>query len=329
MSAAGKMKIGVITNPGSQKNKTGLAELTGLLDGAPDVHHVVIGKITEVPGILRDFARQEVEAIAVAGGDGTVHAVFSVLFGQSPFAKMPKVVVVPRGMTNMIAADVGLKRSGLPGLKRLLEVARQGNIEEHLVTRRVLRLENALDQPPLYGMFFGGAGIPRAIEACRTKVHSKNIKADPAIAITLLGLLATWFLRGGRSARKDEKLFYGDRIGLAFEDEAPLTGEHLVVVATTLNRLILGSRPFWGGDSGHLRFTSIAYPPQRMLRYAWRILYGRADRRLPPESYLSRSVDRVALSMDCPFTLDGEIYQPTPGKEVVITAADEIQFVRL
>jgi diacylglycerol kinase family enzyme len=323
------MKIGVITNPGSQKNKTGLAEVKSLLDGQPDVHHAVLDQIADVPGILADFARQGVEVVAVAGGDGTVHAVFNEIFGRRPFAETPRICVVPRGMTNMIAGDVGLKKSGLPGLRRLIGAARRGDVDRHLVTRRVLRLDNAEGQPPLYGMFFGGAGITRAIDACRTKVHARNIKADPAIALTLAGLLASWLFHRGRSAEEGETLFYGDRISLAFDDEAPVTGEHLLVLGTTLDHLILGSRPYWGNDSGHLRFTSIGFPPKRLLRYARRILYGAPDRQLPAESYLSRSADRVALRLDCPFTLDGEFYRAAPGREVILTAADEVRFVRL
>lgn len=78
-----------------------------------------------------------------------------------------------------------------------------------------------------------------------------------------------------------------------------------------------------------MRFTAIAYPPKRLLRHAWRLLYGGEARRLPADSYLSRSADRIALGMDCPFTLDGEIFLPTPGREIVLTAADEARFVRL
>jgi hypothetical protein len=58
------------------------------------------------------------------------------------------------------------------------------------------------------------------------------------------------------------------------------------------------------------------------------VLYGGEERALPA-GYLSRAGDRIALAMDCPFTLDGEIFQPTPGREVVLTAADEARFVRL
>ncbi|MEQ8355218.1 MAG: diacylglycerol kinase family protein [Kiloniellaceae bacterium] len=322
------MKIGVITNPGSQKNKTGFAELARLLDGLADVDHRILDKITEIPDILRDFARQEVGVVAIAGGDGTVQAVLTELYGQRPFETPPMIVVVPRGMTNMIAADVGLRRGGLSGLERLIVAARRGGLDEACTTRRILRLENALNRPPQYGMFFGGAGIPRAIDTCRNNVHPYKFKADLAAAATLAGILGGWLLGRGKGGKESGGIFYGDRITLTIDEQSIGTMECLIILATTLDKLILGSRPFWGGD-GQMRFTAIAHPPERLLRYARRILYGSEDRQLPAANYRSWAPGKVALTMECPFTLDGEIFEPTPGRQIVLTAADEARFVKL
>src|SRR3546814_8975692 len=119
------------------------------------------------------------------------------------------------------------------------------------------------------------------------------------------GVLGGWRL-GRRRGAGQGGIFYGDRVGMTFDDGRTETLEALLVLATTLERLVLGSRPFWGGGGGHLRFTAVAYPPQGLLRHARRVLYGGEDRALPA-GYLSRASDRIALAMDCPFTLDGEI----------------------
>ena len=330
--SARRPRIGVISNPGSQRNKAGLSEVTQLLDGAPDLDHVVLEQITDIPGILEGFARREVGVLAVAGGDGTVQAVLTELYNRRPFETLPLLVVVPRGMTNMIAADVGLKRRGLEGLKRLIAAEAQ-DLNRATLTRRILRLENALTLPPQYGMFFGGAGIPRAIDVCRSKVHPYNIKADTAAAVTLAGLLGDWLLRRGRRGKEEGGILYGDKVEATIDGGPTETWESLILVATTLDKLILGSRPFWGPepetDEGRFRFTSIAYPPKGMLRYAWRILYGGPQRKLPEETYKSFSPRHLTLAIDCPFTLDGEIFDPTPGAPVILTAADEARFVRL
>jgi diacylglycerol kinase family enzyme len=323
--AGDRARVGVITNPRSQKNKRGLDEMHQLLDAAPNARHAVLDSIADIPGILADFAREERDVVAVAGGDGTVQAALTDLFGRRPFAQMPLLAVVPRGMTNMIAADVGLKRQGLAQLLAASPAA----LSAACRTRRILRVENGLNLQPQYGMFFGGAGICRAIEACRTTVHPLKLEADTAAAVTLAGLLGRWLLGRRRGEGESDRIFYGDRITMTLDNGRAETMDSLIVLATTLDRLILRSRPFWGHGAGNLRFTAIAYPPTGLLRYARRLLYGGEDRKLPAATYLSRASDRVALAMDCPFTLDGEIYQPTPGRELILTADDEARFVRL
>lgn len=322
------VRVGVITNPGSQRNRRGLAEVTRLMAGASNARHAVLEQVGDIPGILADFAAAEVEVVAIAAGDGTVQAVLTEIYGRRPFAQAPLLAVAPRGMTNMIAGDVGLSRGpgrALDALARLLSSDRAG-LAAQAQSRRILRVENALNREPQYGMFFGGAGICRAIDACLTKVHPMKLHHDIGVAATLAGLLGGWLL--GRGRGEAGGIFYGDRLTVTLDNRPPETLEALVVLATTLDRLILGSRPFWGGDEGRMRFTTIAYPPQRLLRYARRLLYGGKERDLPA-CYRSRSSDRVALAMDCPFTLDGEMFEPTPGREIILTAADEARFVRL
>jgi hypothetical protein len=331
-AAAGRARIGVISNPGSRKNLSGFAEIARLLDGAPNAQHAVLEKITDIPAILDGFAAIGIDVVAVAGGDGTVQAVLTAIYGRRPFQRVPMLAVLPRGTTNMTAADIGLPRQGdrdlLGSLGRLLAASPAELETASVETRRILRAENVLDREPQYGMFFGGAGICRAIEACRTKVHPLKLGADLTAAVMLAGVLGGWLL-GRRRGAGQGGIFYGDRITVTLDDGPAETMEALVILATTLDRLILRSRPFWGEAGGHLRFTAIAYPPKQLLRHAWRILYGGAQRKLPAASYRSRASDRVALAMDCPFTLDGEIFQPTPGRALILTAADEARFVRL
>jgi diacylglycerol kinase (ATP) len=327
-ATTGRARIGVITNPGSQRNKRGLDEVTQLVSGASTARHAVLERVGDIPGILSGFAAAEVDVVAVAAGDGTVQAVLTELHGRRPFAQMPLLAVVPRGMTNMIAGDVGLSRGprgALGALARLL-TSERAEVAAQVQVRRILRVENALHREPQYGMFFGGAGICRAIDACLTRVHPYKLEHDVAVAATLVGLLGGWLLGRGKGA--DDGIFYGDRLTVTLDDGSPETLDALIILATTLDRLILRSRPFWGGDGAPLRFTSIAYPPRGLLRYARRILYGGEQRHLPP-GYRSRASHRVALAMDCPFTLDGEMFQPTPGREIVLTAADDASFVRL
>lgn len=145
-----------------------------------------------------------------------------------------------------------------------------------------------------------------------------------ANAVTLITLLLRWTLSGN-----DRKGFGGENIGVSLEGGPMEESVRLLVLATTLDRLILNARPFWNSDRGPLRYTSISHPPKRLANSALKVLYGGADRGLPAESYESRGVTHAELEMRCRFTLDGELFVPTTGKPIVLSAADQVRFVRV
>jgi hypothetical protein len=120
----------------------------------------------------------------------------------------------------------------------------------------------------------------------------------------------------------------GDDIRVNIDAGPPQELTQLLALVTTLDRLVLGSRPFWGAGEGALRYTGIAYPPNRLLRSAYRVLYGGDDRHLPEPYYVSRNADRISLEMSCPFTLDGEIFQPAPTTPVELSRGGRIRFLR-
>jgi hypothetical protein len=103
----------------------------------------------------------------------------------------------------------------------------------------------------------------------------------------------------------------------------------LILFATSLDQLVLRSRPFWGAGAKPIRHTRISYPPKGLIRKAPRILYGSDDRRLPEDDYRSGGALRLELRLDAPFTIDGEIFTPSRDRPVIVTADETIRFVRL
>ena len=75
------LKIGIISNPRSHRNRRAMAGLRELIAGQAEVLHVEIDDMADLAEILADFSRREVGRIVVNGGDGTVH---SRVFAPSP-----------------------------------------------------------------------------------------------------------------------------------------------------------------------------------------------------------------------------------------------------
>ena len=191
-------RIGLISNPKSQQNRRGLSIIEVAAKGA-GIEHRVLGDMAELLPALQDLAANNIELLVVNGGDGTLQAVLTAVLEDRPFASLPLLAVLPRGMTNMSAYDVGLKGKPDQSLTRLAELWPSRSPSQGIVSRNVLRIENITNSPVQRGMFFGAGGITRAIEYCKSKVHPWRIGADWASGLTLMGLLASWMLHGGRS----------------------------------------------------------------------------------------------------------------------------------
>ena len=317
------MKLGLVTNPGSERNKRGIKAIDDAVAGAADVLHVHLEDVADLPAVLADFARREVSVLAIASGDGTVQAALTTLFEDRPFQTPPPLALLPRGMTNLIAGDVGLPARPGRALRKLLRSLRDGDLERHLETRSILRVDNLADAPPQWGMYLGAAGMARVTHFCFDQVHSRGVKHQWATAATLFGLLLGYLLGRGTG-----DVFRSAEISVGLDNTPAETRPRIFVLVTTLHRLILGTRPFWNLGQGPLRYSSIADPAEGLLRHVVTLLYGGAERRLP-ESYESRSGHRLELGTDEEIVLDGQFYTPRPGEPLILTAPETARFVTI
>jgi hypothetical protein len=317
-------KIGLISNPRSRHNRRGLDEIHRATVGAPDVIHVVTEASADLDAALREFARQDVGLVLVNGGDGTVQRVLTGLLEGGSFETVPYVAILARGTANTTAAGVGLRGRGAAGLARLLAAIRDGTMAAQVVERRVLRLEHIKGRGPQRGMMFGAGAIRSAIELWYRKAYARGLRGNLGIGVTLAGLLLDSMFD-----RRDHAILKGHDIAVSLNGGAESRISRLLVLATTLDRLILGSRPFWNYDGAPIRYTSIAYPPDHLLRAAPKVLYGWPRRSLSPETYDSQGASRIAVRLEEPFTVDGEMFEAQPDRPVLITATDGVRFVRL
>jgi diacylglycerol kinase (ATP) len=316
-------KIGLISNPRSQRNRRGLQEVRQILAGAPEIVHVATDASGELDEVLADFAARGLDLLLINGGDGTVQNLLTRLFEKHAFETPPLLGILPRGTANTTAADVGLRGRTAAALSRVITASRAGSIADHVVQRPILRIENLASETPQRGMMFGAGAIPDAIELWNREVYGRGLKGDFGMGVTLAAILLGSVVGRGNGVLRPHD------IGVTLDGGSENRTDRLLVLATTLHRLILGSTPFWNYDAQPIRYTSIAYPPDRLLRAAPKVLYGWRRRTLCPEVYDSHGARRITLRLDAPFTIDGETFHPLPDQPVVITATEHARFVRL
>jgi diacylglycerol kinase (ATP) len=319
------MTSGVIINPyASRRNRRGLA-LAERLKGVPGVSVAMLERFSGLPGILQNFAGQGVDTVFISSGDGTVHAVQTELAERNPFAGLPRLAILPHGTTNMTAADLGVRAKKLDRQLALISDARAAPTWK---TRPTVKVANPDDGRVRHGMFLGTGGIWRGVRFCQDRVHATGLKGDWATGITLAAGLASAGLASAvlNWARAGE-----DRLDRPYHMRIEADGERLidslqvVFLATTLDRLILGTRPFWGGATAPLRATAIAHPPPS-LRYARAVLYGGEERDVPAQcrSFAAR---KIAVSVGCPFVMDGEIFDGPDNQPLRIETGPEFTYL--
>jgi len=198
-TAINRPHIGLITNPYSRRNRAALADVEAIVAAHAGVHHRITQSIDDVRSTLREFAGQGVNVVAINGGDGTTAQVFGALLDTSPFAKQPAVVLLPGGTTNMNAADAGMRGNLKQAVEKLCRWSTGETCAVERLSRAILRIDGAIGQEALYGMFFGtGSIIINGIEHCTSQVHRIGLTDEIGPGVTLLR--AVWGILWTRSS---------------------------------------------------------------------------------------------------------------------------------
>jgi len=314
------IRLALISNPRSRRNRRGLEEVEGLAR-----RRGVVCRRLE-PGVapqevLADLARHEVSVLAINGGDGTVQRLLTALTAERRLDPPPVLAVLAGGTTNLIAHDLGLLGRPCRGLTRLLELAAGGRIERFVRKRPVMRVENLTGAGPQCGMFLAAAALARAITAHREREGAAILGGFPT-ALAMAHMLADLCRR--EAARK---VLRGEPVGIALDGGRAAHACRLLVFVTSLERLVFSSRPYWNQTGAPLRLTSVACRPRRLLRSTLRVLAGGDPSTLPADSYASGSAARVDLRPTTALALDGEIFTPQPSTPVTVTATVPFRFL--
>jgi len=132
--------------------------------------------------------------------------------------------------------------------------------------------------------------------------------------------------------RGDRRFARPVSVSVAFDGRPPGPEQDvLILLASTLERLFLGMRPWWGSENAPLHVSLIrAGAPGLLRRLPW-LLRGRpVNRTGDPADFQSRNLARLDLLLDGPYTLDGEMYQASRAAGPLrITAAGPVTFARL
>lgn len=295
------MRIAVIRNPASCLNARSGIRPTGLPTAEPRDG-------AELRAALAEFRDARTVILAVDGGDGTVREVVSALVEMG---WLPRLAVLPRGKINLIANDVGLRDHRPELLARL--AGGGGRVER----RTLLRLDHR--DGVSHGLFLGAGAFTRGWELANAQLHPRGLRSAGAIAAALALTL-------GRAAT-DSGLAAGRPMILTADGEPVLDGACFLLLATTLDRLMLGLWPFWGTGDGAIRSLAVAAPPHRLAAALPALARGRPKAWMTEAGYLSRRSQRIDIVGEAPVILDGEAFSPAAGR-LTLSSGPMMEFLR-
>ena len=266
--AAAAMTVGLIVNPRSGR-RTGKGErLMSLLKDRVRFPMAMLDDFGGLRKTLADFAARGVDVLTISSGDGTIQAIQTELAERNPFAKMPTLMLLPHGTANMTAADLGMRTHRPAAVAALLsDEARLKALPRR--QRPTLRVVNPADGRIRHGMFVGAGAVYTGTRFCQQAIHATGIKGNPAIAATLAVCIGGAIFNR-RATTEEERIARPYHMRMASEGREKAAGGYLLTLATTLNRLVLGTRP-----SGAARRARSGPPPCPSRSPTWRAGCGR------------------------------------------------------
>jgi hypothetical protein len=302
------VRSGLIVNPKSGKSSGMGMALAEKLKSVPNVTVRVIDAFHKLPALLDELATAGVTDLFISSGDGTIQAIQTELAERKPFITLPRLALLPHGTTNMTAADLGFRHRNLEAQASYIANPSGGDTRD----RHTLRAANPRDGSPRHGMFLGTGAVSEATLYCQQVFNAKGLKGSWATFATLAGAVAKTVFSKPNPA--DLSRFDRPFPLRVMADGAPLCeGTQLLMLATTLEKLILGAKPFWGGKAAGMRTSVFPYPVPNVWRWLLPIMYGAETRNVPPGA-VSRAASVLEVWSAVSYVIDGEFFDgPADG----------------
>lgn len=175
------MQIRLISNPNSghnRKNPKHIEKLSQILG-----ERVQLPNLKELDSTIMQYKQDELDILAIAGGDGTIHQVLSAVYRVYKDEKWPYIALLSSGTMNNVARNVGVKKKPLAQLQSIME-----KIHNHIPLTTSVRRPLLFNEDKA-GFIFGQGGIPHVLEEYEKGGNTSKTKAVTVLTRTIFSAL--------------------------------------------------------------------------------------------------------------------------------------------
>jgi len=304
--------IGVINNPHSRKNRKNpdWMRALGYIVGTKGTS-VATEQVSDINSMIRIFKKQEIDVLAINGGDGSNSVTLTALIDEYGDQPLPKIALLRGGTMNIAANSCGVKGTPAGLMMNLVDKYREGQKFE-TTWRDTLRVEGR------YGFIFGNGFIHDFLE-----VFYKTGKKSPARAARLISKGVMSAMVKGPFARK---LFRGVRARVSIDGKQMPQTYFAAMAAGTVEQIGLGAKPFFRSQERRYSFhlLGIVCSPFKFVP-AMPLLF--AGKKVSEKRIVEFVAEEALLESEEPlrYTLDGENYRN--GKKLKIATGRRLEIV--
>lgn len=281
--------------------------------------------VDELYRIAHDFRRDDIDVLAISGGDGTNHVTLTGFLDVYAGATMPQVALLRGGTMNTVANSVGVQRGGPEGLLgRLMRAyAERAFSPLQNVERHVMRVAPCDGGSRAYFGFLFGTGVVHGFLA----EYYRDGQPSPLVAAkTLVRGIGSALVRG-EMIRRMAAPFRGSAVvdGTPWQER-----DYLAVAAGTIAHIGLNFKPFHRYDErpGVFHILGIHASPVGFVQELPRIHRGEPMREGKAVEALATRARVRASRGPIRYMIDGDLHEAACD-EVEISIGPRVQLVVL
>lgn len=288
--------IGVILNPHSKRYLKSPHKL--------EMMNFIVGErgdfratqdLEAVETVIKKFCDQEIEVLALSGGDGTNHRTLTALLQHYGDRPLPRIALLRGGTLNTVAAACGIKGAPEKILLKLIECHQRAE-PMHSIVVYPMKINDR------YGFIWGCGVIARFMEA----YYAKGIPSPAHAAWTLVHSVSSALMNG----RFASTLFARTDATITVNGELWPFANYSAIYAGAINQLGFNFRVFhYAGSDKAFHAIAFSTTPRHVLHAVPRMYCGRPS---GCEDLLEAPAQEMEVQLKQPlsYTIDGDMYEP-------------------